>query len=101
MSKKEGRTGAHNIHPLFTVDPVPPCVLFALFAIRFMLVTSLKSNAELYVINTVRSGSCAGSPPTISLRSTDAPFRSWFANGLIVSLASKEADPAIRSRASE
>jgi hypothetical protein len=37
-----------------------------------MLVTSLKSNAELYVINTVRSGSRAGSPPTISLRSTHA-----------------------------
>jgi ABC-type glycerol-3-phosphate transport system permease component len=80
---------------------VLPYVLFALFAIRFMLVTSLKSNAELYVINTVRSGSRAGSPPTISLRSTDAPFWSWFANGLIVSLASKEAVPAIRSRASE
>jgi hypothetical protein len=28
-------------------------------------------------------------------------FWSWFANGLIVSLASKEAVPAIRSRASE
>ena len=66
MSRKTRARWARNIRPLFTVYlPVLPYVLFALFPLYFMLVTSLKSNAELYVINTVRSGSRAGSPPTI------------------------------------
>src|SRR5215470_1044898 len=48
MSRRSRRRWLRNIRPLFTVYlPVLPYVLFALFPLYFMLVTSLKSNAEL------------------------------------------------------
>jgi len=47
---------ARRLRPLFTLYlPVMPFVLFALFPLYFMLVTSLKKNAELYDVNSVRS----------------------------------------------
>ena len=45
---------ARRLRPLFTLYlPVLPFVLFALFPLYFMLVTSLKKNAELYDVNSV------------------------------------------------
>ena len=47
MNRKTKARWARDIRPLFTVYlPVLPYVLFALFPLYFMLVTSLKSNAE-------------------------------------------------------
>ena len=80
---------ARNIRPLFTVYlPVLPYVLFALFPLYFMLVTSLKSNAELYDVNAMPFWISRGlTADHYELLSTDTPFWSWFANSLIVSLA--------------
>jgi multiple sugar transport system permease protein len=77
------------IRPFLAVYlPVLPYILFALFPLYFMVVTSLKSNSELYDV---------GSAPfwitgdlTIAhyrLLSADTPFWDWFANSLIVSLS--------------
>src|SRR5262249_49803246 len=79
-----------KIRPLFTVYlPVLPYVLFALFPLYFMLVTSLKSNAELYDVNAVPFWISRGlTADHYALLSADTPFWSWFANSLIVSLAS-------------
>src|SRR5215471_11714103 len=77
------------IRPLLTVYlPVLPYVLFALFPLYFMVVTSLKSNAELYDVSTVPFWISGGL--TIShygLLSEDTPFWDWFANSLFVSLS--------------
>ena len=90
MSRKSRARWARNIRPLFTVYlPVLPYVLFALFPLYFMLVTSLKSNAELYDLNAVPFWIVRGlTADHYQLLSTDTPFWSWFANSLIVSLAS-------------
>ena len=66
-----------------------PYVLFALFPLYFMLVTSLKSNAELYDVNAVPFWIARGlTADHYRLLSTDTLFWSWFANSLIVSVAS-------------
>ena len=90
MSRKSRARWARNIRLLFTVYlPVLPYVLFALFPLYFMLVTSLKSNAELYDVNAVPLWISRGlTADHYNLLSTDTPFWSWFANSLIVSLAS-------------
>src|SRR6516164_6742450 len=78
-----------DIRPLFTVYlPVLPYVLFALFPLYFMLVTSLKSSAELYDVNSVPFWIGRGlTGAHYGLLSADTPFWSWFANSLIVSIA--------------
>src|SRR4029453_15074419 len=54
-----------------------------------MLVTSLKSNAELYDVNAVPFWISRGiTSDHYALLSTETPFWSWFANSLIVSVAS-------------
>src|SRR5947209_4046121 len=78
-----------RIRPLFTVYvPVTPFVLFALFPLYFMLVTSFKKNAELYDVNAVPF--LIGRGVTFGhyeLLSKDTLFWSWFVNSLIVSVA--------------
>jgi multiple sugar transport system permease protein len=68
--------------------PVMPFVFFALFPLYFMLVTSFKTNAELYDVTSapflIRRGVTLGH---YTLLSTDTLFWSWFANSLIVSVA--------------
>jgi len=75
--------------PLFTLYlPVTPFVLFALFPLYFMLVTSFKKNAELYDVNAVPF--LIGRGVTFAhyeLLSKDTLFWSWFVNSLVVSLA--------------
>ena len=90
MSRKTRARWARRIRPLFTVYlPVLPYVLFALFPLYFMLVTSLKSNAELYDVNAVPFWISRGlTADHYWLLSTDTLFWSWFANSLIVSIAS-------------
>src|SRR5215475_1391697 len=90
MSIRVGALRARDIRPLFTVYlPVLPYVLFALFPLYFMLVTSLKSNAELYDVNSVPFWNGRGlTGAHYGLLSADTPFWSWFANSLIVSIAS-------------
>jgi len=78
-----------RIRPLFTLYlPVTPFVLFALFPLYFMLITSLKKNAELYDVTTVpfliKRGVTLGH---YQLLSQDTLFWSWFVNSLIVSVA--------------
>src|SRR2546425_8920066 len=80
---------ARQSRPVFTLYmPVLPFVLFALFPLYFMLVTSFKKNAELYDINAVpfliRRGVTFGH---YELLSKDTFFWSWFVNSLWVSLA--------------
>src|SRR5499426_4196031 len=80
---------ARRIRPLFTLYvPVTPFVLFALFPLYFMLVTSFKKNAELYNVNAtpffIRQGLTLGH---YELLSKDTMFWSWFANSLLVSVA--------------
>src|SRR5207245_1805813 len=80
---------ARRIRPLFTLYlPVLPFVLFALFPLYFMLVTSLKKNAELYDVNAVpfliKRGVTLGH---YQMLSQDTLFWSWFVNSLIVSVA--------------
>src|SRR5216684_7077592 len=76
--------------PMFTLYlPTMPFVLFALFPLYFMLVTSFKSNAELYDVNAVPFWIGRGlTADHYGLLSTDTPFWNWFANSLIVSVAS-------------
>ena len=78
-----------TVGPLITVYlPILPYILFALFPLYFMVVTSLKSNAELYDVSTVPFWIARG--PTMghyALLSEDTPFWDWFANSLIVSLS--------------
>jgi len=80
---------ARRSRPLFTLYlPVMPFVLFALFPLYFMLVTSFKKNAELYDINAVPF--LIGRGVTFGhyeLLSKDTLFWSWFLNSLMVSLA--------------
>ncbi len=78
-----------RIRPLFTLYlPVMPFVLFALFPLYFMLITSLKKNSELYDVTTVpfliKRGVTLGH---YQLLSQDTLFWSWFVNSLIVSVA--------------
>jgi len=80
---------ARRLRPLFTLYlPVMPFVLFALFPLYFMLVTSLKKNAELYDVNSVpfliKRGVTLGH---YQLLSQDTLFWSWFVNSLIVRVA--------------
>jgi multiple sugar transport system permease protein len=80
---------ARGLRPLFTVYlPVMPFVFFALFPLYFMLVTSFKTNAELYDVTSapflIRRGITFGH---YTLLSRDTLFWSWFANSLIVSVA--------------
>src|SRR5262249_2721765 len=90
MSRTRRGRWVRQIRPLFTVYlPVLAYVLFGLFPLYFMLVTSLKSNAELYDINAVPFWISRGlTAEHYGLLSTDTPFWSWFANSLIVSVAS-------------
>src|SRR4029450_7698672 len=78
-----------RIRPLFTLYvPVTPFVLFALFPLYFMLVTSFKKNAELYDVNAVPF--LIGRGVTLGhyeLLSKETRFWSWFLNSLMVSLA--------------
>src|SRR5262245_21591154 len=89
MSRRSRRRWLRNIRPLFTVYlPVLPYVLFALFPLYFMLVTSLKSNSELYDVSSVPFWIAGG--VTIShygLLSADTLFWDWIANSLIVSVS--------------
>src|SRR5437016_615513 len=78
-----------RIRPLFTLYlPVAPFVFFALFPLYFMLVTSLKKNAELYNVNAapflIRQGVTLGH---YELLSKDTMFWSWFVNSVLVSVA--------------
>ena len=80
---------APRIRPLFTLYmPLAPFVLFALFPLYFMAITSLKKNAELYDVTTVpfliKRGVTFGH---YQLLSQDTLFWSWFVNSLIVSVA--------------
>lgn len=69
--------------------PLLPYVFFALFPLYFMLVTSLKSNAELYDVNSIPFWISRGITAThYNLLGTDTLFWTWFANSLIVCLAS-------------
>ena len=88
MSRRRRARWARNIRPLFTVYmPVLGYVLFALFPLYFMLVTSLKSNAELYDVNAVPFWIARGlTGDHYGLLSTDTPFWNWFANTLIVTM---------------
>lgn len=78
------------IRPFFSVYlPLVPYVLFALFPLYFMLVTSLKSNAELYDVTAVPFWVGRGiTGAHYSLLGTDTLFWSWFLNSLIVCVAS-------------
>src|SRR5216117_4304578 len=78
-----------RIRPLFTLYlPVMPFVLFALFPLYFMLITSLKKSSELYDVTAVpfliKRGVALGH---YQLLSQDTLFWSWFVNSLIVSVA--------------
>ena len=77
------------ISPLLTVYlPVLPYILFALFPLYFMLVTSLKSNSELYDVGSTPFWISGGlTIAHYQLLSADTPFWDWFANSLIVSLS--------------
>ena len=77
------------VRPLLTVYlPVLPFVAFALFPLYFMLVTSLKSNAELYDVSTVPFWISRGvTLGHYGLLSEDTPFWDWFGNSLFVSLS--------------
>ena len=90
INRKTRARWARKIRPLFTVYlPLFPYVLFALFPLYFMLVTTLKSNAELYDVNAAPFWISRGlTADHYALLSTDTPFWSWFANSLIVSIAS-------------
>src|SRR5262245_63334848 len=90
MSRTMRARWARQIRPLFTVYlPVLAYVLFALFPLYFMVVTSFKSNAELYDVNAVPFWITRGlTADHYGLLSSDTPFWSWFANSLIVSVAS-------------
>src|SRR5262245_65822003 len=90
MSSTTSARWARQIRPLFTVYlPVLGYVLFALFPLYFMLVTSLKSNAELYDVNAVPFWISRGlTTEHYGLLWRDTPFWSWFANSLIVSVTS-------------
>src|SRR5215470_9583090 len=78
-----------TVRPLLTVYlPLLPYILFALFPLYFMVVTSFKSNSELYDVSTVPFWISRG--PTMghyALLSADTPFWDWFANSLFVSLS--------------
>ena len=78
-----------RIRPIFTLYmPLVPFVLFAIFPLYFMAVTSLKKNAELYDVNSVpfwiKRGVTLGH---YQLLSKDTLFWSWFVNSLLVSIA--------------
>ena len=80
---------ARRSRPLFTLYlPVTPFVFFALFPLYFMVVTSLKKNAELYDLTAapflIRRGVTFGH---YELLSKDTLFWSWFVNSLLVSVA--------------
>jgi multiple sugar transport system permease protein len=81
---------ARAIRPLFTVYlPLVPYILFALFPLYFMLVTSLKGNAELYDPTSTPFWIFRGvTLAHYELLSDETPFWNWFANSLIVSVAS-------------
>src|SRR5262245_3361316 len=83
MNKPPAKRG----HPFWTLYlPVGPFVVFALFPLYFMLVTSLKTDAELYDVQAVpffiRQGMTLGH---YALLTYDTLFWSWFANSLLVS----------------
>ena len=85
MSRR--RPWALRLRPLFTLYmPIGPFVLFALFPLYFMFVTSLKQNAELYDVNAVpfvvRQGLTL---EHYALLGNETPFWSWFRNSLVVS----------------
>ena len=90
MSRTRRARWARQIRRFFTVYlPVLAYVLFALFPLYFMLVTSLKSNAELYDVNAAPFWISRGlTTDHYGLLSRDTPFWSWFVNSLIVSVAS-------------
>jgi multiple sugar transport system permease protein len=68
--------------------PTLPFVLFALFPLYFMFVTSFKTNAELYDVNSVPFWIGRGVTfGHYELLSKDTFFWSWFVNSLIVSLS--------------
>ena len=72
---------------IFGYANLVPFVFFALFPFYFMLVTSLKSNAELYSLKSipfwVQSGVIADHY-TFLFRKTD--FLTWMTNSLIISV---------------
>src|SRR5229473_5703972 len=75
--------------PMFTLYlPTIPFVLFALFPLYFMLVTSFKKNAELYDVNSIPFWIGRGVTfGHYELLSKDTFFWSWFVNSLMVSVA--------------
>jgi multiple sugar transport system permease protein len=68
--------------------PTLPFVLFALFPLYFMVVTSLKSDAELYDVRAIPFLVQKGITwDHYGLLSRDTLFWHWFANSLVVSVA--------------
>src|SRR5437870_12242489 len=65
-----------------------PFMLFTLFALFFILVTTFKKNGELYAVNAVPFLSGRGVTfGHYELLSKDTLFWSWFVNSLLVSVA--------------
>ena len=86
MTRRRQETGVRSLLTLYL--PLAPYVLFALFPLYFMFVTSLKKNAELYDVNSVPFW--IGRGLTIGhyeLLSKETFFWNWFANSLFVSVA--------------
>ena len=83
------RPWTKRIRPLFTLYmPLGPFVFFALFPLYFMFVTSFKTDAELYDVNSIpfviKQGITWGH---YGLLSKETLFWSWFRNSLVVSTA--------------
>jgi len=81
--------GWRRSRPLVTLYlPTMPFVLFALFPLYFMFVTSFKTNAELYDVTSVPFWIGRGVTfGHYELLSKDTFFWSWFVNSLMVSVA--------------
>ncbi|MBI3514598.1 MAG: carbohydrate ABC transporter permease [Proteobacteria bacterium] len=83
-------TETRGFRSLFTLYlPLTPYILFALFPLYFMVVTSFKGNSELYDPTTVPFW--IGRGVTLghyNMLGEETLFWSWFANSLIVSIAS-------------
>ncbi len=78
-----------RIRPLFTLYmPIGPFVLFALFPLYFMFVTSFKKDAELYDLTAIPFVIRQGLTwEHYGLLSKETMFWSWFGNSLAVSVA--------------
>jgi multiple sugar transport system permease protein len=93
----DGKPWTRRIRPLWTLYlPVVSFVLFALFPLYFMFVTSFKKDAELYDLRAIPFVIRQG--PTwehYGLLSKETMFWSWFGNSLLVSVAATLVSVAI------